>query len=495
MPLCGPGAPVSLVGGGILNLITTGMYSSPLAVYREYIQNAADAVQCESDSSVGVVKISIDPGGRRITIRDNGPGLRHVDALRDLLPVARSRKQRGSTDRGFRGIGRLSGLAFAEVVTFRTRTAQTDPITGISWNGSALRSRATGATRADGAIHDCVEVWTEEGDDWPDHFFEVELRGIARYAAGVLLNRDAVRAYISEVCPVPMARDFPYTPQIEQLFHPGRRPFTLQIILADGEESVTRQHSCWLQFSKDREDRFTGFEAVRVPAADGDGDAAIGWLAHSSYLGAISKAVGLRGFRVRDGNIQIGDEYVFDPLFPEERFNRWCVGEIHILDHRIVPNGRRDYFEPGPHIRNLENRLEAVFRRVANRCRVASGRRRGTRTVLSSMQQWESAYDLATSGYLATENAQSIIEEALQQVVIMQSGIGPNQSITDSDVARLREIEEKLKSFLPKRGSPPFGNVDRDQIPVYQRIFQALTEVLPSPSAAKRVIEAVLDHK
>ena len=36
------------------------------------------------------------------------------------------------------------------------------------------------------------------------------------------------------------------------------------------------------------------------------------------------------------------------------------VGEVHVIDPRILPNGRRDYFEPGPHTRNLENQL--VFR-------------------------------------------------------------------------------------------------------------------------------------
>ena len=37
------------------------------------------------------------------------------------------------------------------------------------------------------------------------------------------------------------------------------------------------------------------------------------------------------------GNIRVGDERVFDHLFEEERFNRWCVGEVHILDSRIIP--------------------------------------------------------------------------------------------------------------------------------------------------------------
>jgi len=58
--------------------------------------------------------------------------------------------------------------------------------------------------------------------------------------------------------------------------------------------------------------------------------------------------------------MQIGTDRIFEHLFEEPRFNGWCVGEVHILDSRIVPNGRRDYFEPSPHLRNLENQLGAI---------------------------------------------------------------------------------------------------------------------------------------
>ena len=34
----------ALSGAGLLGLVTTGMYDAPLSMYREYIQNAADAV-------------------------------------------------------------------------------------------------------------------------------------------------------------------------------------------------------------------------------------------------------------------------------------------------------------------------------------------------------------------------------------------------------------------------------------------------------------------
>ena len=483
----------SLVGGDILNLITTGMYHNPLAIYREYIQNTADAAGPSSDPTRIRVKITVDAAERRVTIGDNGPGLSHSDALRDLVPIARSRKHRG-THRGFRGIGRLSGLAFAETVTFRTRTAEKQPITQVRWNGNALRARAVHTIQTERIIQDCVEVSTLESEGWPDHFFEVEIADIARHAAGLILNRDTVRAYIGEVCPVPLAPDFPFASQIEGLLDQADRPLTLYVMLTDDKTPVCRQQGSNILFSENREDPFSEFETLRVPAVDGNGLAAIGWVAHASYLGAIPKALGLRGLRAREGNIQIGDESVFDHLFPEERFNRWCVGEVHILDPRILPNSRRDYFEPGPHTRNLENHLKAIARSIANRCRKASATRNRIRKLSAALNQMESAYDLAASGYLRADDARALTKRTLRQVKDIQKTFAPLHIYALEDVTRLKDLDAKLREFQPKRGRPPFGKIQRSDFPTYRRVFQALAECSPSPDAAKKIIEAVLAH-
>ena len=339
--------PVSLVGADILNLVTTGMYHTPLAIYREYIQNCADAIERSTWSDKGRVDIAINPAKRNVKIRDNGPGLTYAAAKRELIPIARSNKQRG-VHRGFRGIGRLSGLAFAEKVTFRTRASGRQPVTEIAWNGATLRASAVGGANPEHIIQDCVEVARVDGAGWPEHFFEVEVHEVARHAAGRILNREAVRGYIGEVCPVPMSENFPFARDVQELLAGAREPLTLEVKLDGESEPIRRRHGAGLRFTEERADQFVELEPLRVPAVDRDQDAAIGWIAHTTYLGAIPKDQGVRGLRLREGNIQIGGDDVLDPLFREERFNRWCVGELHILDERLLPNGRRDYFEPRP---------------------------------------------------------------------------------------------------------------------------------------------------
>ena len=486
-------ASVSLVGADILNLITTGMYHTPLAVFREYIQNAADAIEDSPMLDKGRVEISINPVERSVKIRDNGPGLNHAHARRELIPIARSRKRRG-VDRGFRGIGRLAGLAFADKVTFRTRAGGTQPVTEISWDGTTLRANAVGGADPGQIIQSCVEVSKVDGKGWPDHFFEVEVEQVARHAAGQLLNQGAVRRYIGEVGPVPMYEEFPFTKEVEGLFADGRQPLTLEISLAGEEEPIRRTYGAGLKFSEDRSDVFAELQPLRVPSADSDKDAAVGWIAHSSYLGAIPKELGVRGLRLREGNIQIGGEDVLDHLFREERFNRWCVGELHVIDERLLPNGRRDYFEPSPHMRHVENHLESIIQGIVSRCRNASSTRNQTRKIQTMLQHIKSTYELADSGYLKASDARALIEQALQNVGALEVTLTPTVSDYDWTTAELVRLKVKLSQFHPRRGRPRLGKVRRSEIATYQRIFRALTELSPSPSVAKEMIEGVLRY-
>ena len=481
-----------LIGRDILELVTIGLYNNPLAVYREYLQNSADAVQSVAGFAEGCVDVIIDPSEMTVRIRDNGPGLSYDDALRDLVPIAYSRKQRG-TDRGFRGIGRLSGLAFSESVSFLTRSRADQPVTQVKWNGSRLRRQPTGVSQTAFSIYESIEVSTHSGVGYPDHFFEVKLANVARHAASLILNNDAVRNYLKETCPLPMATCFPFKTEVDRLFDSAQRPLTLRVVIAGDDLPLERNHGPVLHFSNGRVERFVEFERFRIPTVDSNDDAAVGWLAHSSYIGAIPKEGRVRGLRAREGNIQIGDEKLFDHLFPEERFNRWCVGEVHIVDPRIVPNARRDYFEPGPHTRNLENRLSAVVRNIVRRCRKASTGRNRVRKLSNLLYQGEEAYALATSGYFTVKDAEQLIKGTLRKIEqIRKSHRSPSKREVYHG-CRLRDLHVKLKGFCSDCVGKLPDNIPDDDVAIYQRVFHALTKKCSSLHIAKEVIEAILD--
>ena len=482
----GPGV---TVGPSILGLVTSGIYDDPLAIYREYIQNAVDELS-RMEGVEGRVEIAIDPRRKRVSICDNGPGLIYRECIEDLVPIAQSKKCLGR-DRGFRGIGRLSGLAFAESVTFLTRACAHDSVTRVVWSKTRLADR-TGAIQApEPGFQDWVSVETLDDRDYPEHFFRVELDGVSRHAAGVLLNREAVRGYISEACPVPFAPAFPFFNEILELFPPQQAPYSLRVTLEGEEQPIHRQYASTIALAGNKEGHFQEFEEVHVPSIDGRGDAAVGWIAHSSYLGAIPKGNRIRGMRARVGNIQVGDERVFNHLFEEERFNRWCVGELHVLDSRIVPNGRRDYFERTPHLRNLENHLAPVFRNVTTRCRAASANRNKQKKLTSTVADLEAMYELAVSGCLATNDAEAIVEQALDQAIKTHQNTGQEGTGTEPN-DRLNAVETKLRNFHANGKPFPLRGISPSEVDTYQKVFGAVARRIPSPRSAREIIDGVL---
>src|SRR3954447_4297585 len=79
------------VGKDVIELVTSGMYVFPVTIYREYVQNAADAIdearrqRLLGPSERGLIDIQVDHVTRTAVIRDNGCGLRDPESVPTLL--------------------------------------------------------------------------------------------------------------------------------------------------------------------------------------------------------------------------------------------------------------------------------------------------------------------------------------------------------------------------------------------------------------------------
>src|SRR6185312_5908573 len=127
------------VGKDVIEIVTSGMYVSPITVYREYVQNAADSIDAARSTCLltprkhGTVEISFDQAARSVVVRDDGTGVAVRDATSTLVAIGASGK-RGMGVRGFRGVGRLSGLAYCRELQFRTKAANDTKIISLSWD-------------------------------------------------------------------------------------------------------------------------------------------------------------------------------------------------------------------------------------------------------------------------------------------------------------------------------------------------------------------------
>lgn len=372
-----PDPQIIKIGKDIIELVTSGMYVSPLTIYREYLQNAADSIDAARACGVigdekGKVTVQLDHAARTITIRDNGAAIPAKHAAAILMAIGSSQK-RQTRARGFRGVGRLSGIAYCRELEFRSKAAGERQIVSVVWDCRGLRSRLADGTFKDDLrtlISDSVSLEISPWEDRNEHFFEVILRDVSRHRQDLLLNEREISHYLSQVAPVPFSSDFRFARKIRTALNEhGIKTGALGLTV--GGEAVYRPYRDEIPSVGSTSLQVRSVEIVDFANVDGE-VGAVGWIAHHDYLKSISSTLGIRGLRARVGDVQVGDANLFDEVFREPRFNGWAIGELHVLDRRIVPNGRRDGFEVNHHAYNLFAQLGPLAQHISNRCRSAS---------------------------------------------------------------------------------------------------------------------------
>ena len=191
----------------MLENLTQGMYKDSLIIYREYIQNAADQIDKATVNNAFPdeelkIEIDIDERTRRIVIEDNANGIPMAEVERRLADVADSEKVQGEA-KGFRGIGRLGGLAYCRELRFITSYEGEAQRTTMNWDADRLDKILNDRNDHSSAeeILDRIISYEHEPCEASSHFFRVELIDV-RDNNERLLDLDKVKPYISEVAPL-----------------------------------------------------------------------------------------------------------------------------------------------------------------------------------------------------------------------------------------------------------------------------------------------------
>ncbi|MBZ5631456.1 MAG: ATP-binding protein [Acidobacteriia bacterium] len=492
-----------IVGKDVLELLSSSMYVNPLSIYREYLQNAADAIEeavalgLLSDRDGGRVDIQIDGDNRSVRIRDNGTGVPRSTFAKTLVALGASRK-RGSKARGFRGVGRLGGLGYCQELIFRSRSDGEREINEMQWDCRRLKSilRDPGFDGdVEDLIRDVVRVQRTAGPDAPNHFFEVELRGIVRHGDDKLVNPSMVRDYLSQVSPVPFAPDFEFGKEIIAALQ-GKTTLGSVLVYLNGEQSpLFRPHRNEFQARKGVVDRFTGVRFYDIEGKDGT-LAATGWILDHSYLGAIDTASFIKGVRLRSGNMQVGESDLLDHLFAEPRFNSWAVGEFHVLDERILPNGRRDHFEQNVHFMKLLDELKPIATDLTRRSRHSSLHRNALRQFESAGERVVQNTSIIRQGVIGPRERRRLETETqdnLKQMerVASHSSIGATEEAELSK--RLRRIlarwEKALGSESAHSALKGLRSAERRAV---ERVFALIYDCSSNRHGAKILIDRML---
>ena len=447
-----------VVGKDILDLLAGSMYSDPLTIYREYVQNAADAIDEARDMQLPFsqqpdVEIIFDQVERVVKIRDQGIGIPAHEFAQRLTTIGASQK-RGKKQRGFRGVGRLSALGYCQELIFRGRAEGDSKVSEIHWDGRVLREKMRDQNFSGGLaeiIQAAVTIKTVSSDGFPQRFFEVELRKVSRLRNDLLLNEKMVRAYLSQVAPVPFRNDFKFRQEIQNhLAQYGIRE-PIHIDINDGKGQIFHRVQNEISLSDTCIDPISNIDYVYYQGADGE-ICAIGWIANHSYAGSIPKKHGLGGIRLRAGNVQVGDESILAELFSENRFAGWALGDIHIISQKILPNGRRDEFEPSLHYSHLQEELTLQTRKVAQRIRERSDQRNRLRTVqqqLGAAEVWIKAANERPLPPLLMKVLRNVADFKLMQAVKEATKLKEGSDDHTIAVKKILELQTALNELPP----------------------------------------------
>lgn len=387
-------APQPLIGRQLFDVITAGMYDNPLMIYREYVQNAVDSIDLAVDRGAmtieqGCVQITIERHRRSIIIEDNGLGLTNLEAHQTLVSLGCSPK--GDTrQRGFRGIGRLGGLAYCRKLIFETRSGGHEHVAVVTWDHKRLEQlsnekRRVGLEETLERVAQCDIRPARENE--PLHFFRVTLLDVTDFHNDALVSPNKVRDYLAQVAPVPFnAEGFSFSGEIETWLNAisGYRCYNIHL----NDQRVERPYSDIIEFSVQRCDRIHRVERFEFKTSDGK-LLALGWYAQSGFLAALPEKSNVRGLRVRLGNIEVGDKHMLTQYFTESRFAGWHLGEIHVVDHRLKPNARRDGFEHNTELERFIEQATFLCRYLSGLCRKSSIRRAKREKVARSLTKLE----------------------------------------------------------------------------------------------------------
>lgn len=495
--------PEIVIGKDLLELVSSAMYIDPMTVYREYVQNAADAVDTARGTGMlrtaepARVDISVDPVTRTVRIRDNGCGVPFRDFGWKLAALGGSAK-RGTSTRGFRGVGRLAGLAYAQELVFRSRVAGEADVSQLRWNCRRLKAALRDASDHTGVadlIRRVTSLERVEIDDAPERFFEVEMRGMIRLRNDRLMSPLAISNYLSQIAPVPFSPAFGLGAELSEALSRHVDLCELHIRIDEADEPIYRPHRDSLSLNDKQRVNFDSLDFIEIPCVD-EGIAAVSWVLHHEYEGALPTKTLAKGLRLRAGNIQVGGHNLLEDLFPEPRFNSWSVGEVHVIDRRIVPNGRRDNFEQNVHFHNLINHLTPTARDIARRCRTSSVRRKWEREFELYAQSVAEMIGIIVQGSLNRPKREQVAL-SVEQTLLRMSKIAGRKLLADtaSDLeTRIVALREGLSAAMNDDAalSSPLMRLPEAKRNTYEHFFELVYECSTNRVAAKALIDRIL---
>lgn len=447
---------VPKIGKDVIESLTLGMYEDCRFIYREYIQNAADAVDMAVETSIlakgeETIHVKIDTENRSIEIYDNATGIPADNVVPILRNIAQSTKKRGE-DKGFRGIGRLGGLGYCTQLRFET-SYKGEPVKSImTWDAESLKLIINDRENSEEAIEVLKKVTntTTENEDEDEHYFRVVMEDVT---SDELLDVKNVTDYLSMVAPVDLPSHFIYRSKINDYMKANSLSVDTYNIFINDDQIYKLYTSTIYEDGRGTKKKADDiFDVDFLMAKDDNGKIIYwGWYSISRLKGQMNPINTARGIRLRKGNIQIGDEEICKKFFDktsDQRFSFYYFGEIHALSKGLIPNSRRDYFSETLECVDFENHIKHDFIKLKEMCYDAQKMRSYSTTISKGQELRDKIDEKEKNGYTSQkekEDLQRQLEDHQKKEVSAEKKLANVRQKIVSSESPLKGVIERLK--------------------------------------------------
>ncbi|MFA5540590.1 MAG: ATP-binding protein [Bacteroidales bacterium] len=440
----------TLIGKDVIESLTTSMYEDPRFIFREYIQNSADAIdKAKRDKLIdeGHIFININQEKKMIEIEDDAIGIETSKVISILKNIAQSTKIKGS-DKGFRGIGRLGGLGYCNKLIFETSVRGENIKSIMTWDAAELKKIIADRSKKEEAheVIDAVTSYLTEKEDVDKHYFKVILQEVTN---NDLLDVATIREYLSMVAPVPFKRAT-LTPKIYSYISENNFIVDEYQIFVNTEQ-IFKGYK-WYVYEGDQSNRKQVDEVIDIVFFKEEDKDNIplywGWYAITNKIQSLQKINFSRGFRLRNHNIQIGNDDTLQKFHKDRRFQFYFFGEVHAVHPELHPNARRDYFSENSIYCQFENKLKIFFQSEIHKLCYDASKLNSALKDIDKFNQVVEEYSLKNkTGYINNEQKEELEKKLQKQAEIKEKAIQKILNLKDnSEELPIHKIIEKSSS-------------------------------------------------
>lgn len=356
----------SRAGKKLLKICMGDLYPNPMVVYREYVQNACDALQEAEQKGLfdkNVEKtVSIEIKSNSITIHDRGIGVRMDDVISSLIDLSFSQKSGNRIGRY--GIGRLTGAKYCDELVFETSANGEDKKSIVRFNARKARDIISSDKELQCTdVVDMVTTFNREAETPEAHYFRVTMNNVFEKH---LLDENDVKQYLSETVPVDFSLSFKSYllnpayeeyPEFKDLYK--QQPCCNVILNGD---SLKKRYEIKVTNSINQEERIGKIHFFKLE--DEENTLAWGWYAMTVTAKQFITSVPFRKIRLRQLNMAVGDMTYFDNLYKKDADSSYFIGEIYTIHPLIEPTTGREGLVDNQYKKIFERKVKELFERL-----------------------------------------------------------------------------------------------------------------------------------